>query len=91
MNNGPICYTPDGCPLLGPVDGHPGLWLATGFCVGIGTGGGSGQFLARWMTDGEPPYSLPMVYPARFGGPHVRDEVLADIVATYARGYVTPV
>ena len=31
INNGPICYTPNGCPLLGPVESHPGLWLATGF------------------------------------------------------------
>jgi len=33
----PICYTPDALPLLGPVITHPGLWLASGFCVGIGT------------------------------------------------------
>ena len=66
VNNGPICYTPDGCPLLGPVGGHRGLWLAAGFCVGIGTGGGSGEFLANWMVDGAPPFELPIVYPSRF-------------------------
>ena len=38
VNNGPICYAPDGSPLLGPVEGHEGLWLAAGFAVGIGTG-----------------------------------------------------
>ena len=38
VNNGPIRYAPDGSPLLGPVEGHEGLWLAAGFAVGIGTG-----------------------------------------------------
>ena len=87
VNNGPICYTPDGCPLLGPVESHRGLWLATGFCVGIGTGGGSGRFLADWMVNGEPGFDLPMVYPARFSNAMTREEYLAEITATYARGY----
>lgn len=39
INNGPMCLTPDGLPLLGPIPAMPGLWLATGFNVGIGTGG----------------------------------------------------
>lgn len=87
VNNGPICYTPDGCPLLGPVESHRGLWLATGFCVGIGTGGGSGRFLADWMVNGEPGFDLPMVYPSRFSNQLTRDECVAQIKATYARGY----
>lgn len=90
VNNGPICYTPDGCPLLGPVEGHAGLWLATGFAIGIGTGGGSGDYLAHWMSEGSPPYDLPIVHPSRFPAPIPRDECLSRIVATYARGYVTP-
>jgi glycine/D-amino acid oxidase-like deaminating enzyme len=87
VNNGPICYTPDGCPLLGPVDQHPGLWLASGFCVGIGTGGGSGEYLARWMIDGSPQYDLPIVYPSRFSNDLSREECLEQIEATYVRGY----
>ena len=90
INNGPICYAPDGCPLLGPVDTHPGLWLAAGFAIGIGTGGGSAEFLAHWMTHGEPPYELPIVYPSRFSPEMHREQVLDAIVATYARGYATP-
>ncbi len=91
INNGPICYTPDGCPLLGPVAGQDGLWLATGFAIGIGTGGGSGAFLAHWMTQGAPPYDLPIVDPARFGHGMSRADCVAAIRATYARGYVVPV
>ncbi len=90
VNNGPICYTPDGCPLLGPVESHLGLWLATGFAIGIGTGGGSGEFLARWMIDGRPEYDLPIVHPSRFSDGLTREECLRLIAATYARGYSSP-
>ena len=90
VNNGPICYAPDGCPLLGPVSSYPGLWLATGFCVGIGTGGGSGDYLAKWMTTGAPPFDLPIVYPERFDNNWSRDDCVKAMIQTYARGYVTP-
>ncbi len=90
INNGPIAYTPDGCPLLGPVKTHPGLWLATGFCVGIGTGGGSGEFLANWMVNGKESYSLPIVHPSRFSNDISQSECLKMITQTYAKGYVIP-
>jgi dimethylglycine dehydrogenase len=87
VNNGPICYTPDGLPLLGPVGGQDGLWLASGFTIGIGTGGGAGQFLAQWMADGKPGYDLPAVYPSRFGDGLRKEDALRQIKATYERGY----
>ena len=91
VNNGPICYTPDGCPLLGPVEGQDGLWLATGFSIGIGTGGGSAEYLAHWMVNGAPSYDLPIVYPSRFSNDMTRERCLDLINSTYAAGYVTPV
>ncbi len=90
VNNGPICYTPDGCPLVGPVASHPGLWLAAGFPVGIGTGGGSGKYLAEWMSEGRPPYDLALIDPARFSRPLGRKECLDSIARIYASGYVVP-
>ena len=33
--NGPICYTPDGNPLVGPAPGLRNMWLAEGFSFGI--------------------------------------------------------
>ena len=87
VNNGPICYTPDGLPLLGPVKGREGLWLASGFTIGIGTGGGAGQFLAHWMIKGTPPYDLPVVYPSRFTNDLTRTKALRAIKSTYKRGY----
>ena len=85
--NGPICYTPDALPLLGPVESHHGLWLASGFCVGIGTGAGSADFLANWMMHGQPPYDLPIVYPNRFAPDLTTAESLASITQIYRRGY----
>ena len=85
--NGLICYTPDGCPLLGPVKGFHGLWLATGFCIGIGTGGGSGDFLVNWIVNGAPPYDLPAVLPDRFPHNLTSSEIVKSIIDTYARGY----
>lgn len=90
VNNGPICYTPDGAPLIGSVENHPGLWLACGFAIGIGTGGGSGEFLARSMVDGVAPYNLPIVHPSRFSNDLSRDDCLAMITRTYAAGYALP-
>lgn len=85
--HGAICYTPDALPLLGPVEQHTGLWLATGFSIGIGTGGGSADYLAQWMVTGQPPYDLPVVYPSRFGDDLTVDQSLQMIRKVYEMGY----
>ncbi len=65
--NGPICYTPDGNPLLGPVPGLRNLWLAEGFSFGITAAGGAGHYLALLMTEGEAEIDLSSLDPRRFG------------------------
>ncbi|OED34875.1 hypothetical protein AB833_31815 [Chromatiales bacterium (ex Bugula neritina AB1)] len=91
INNGPMCWTPDGLPLLGPVgDGYEGLWLASGFNVGIGTGGGSAEFLAQWMVNGKPHFDLPIVHADRFGNDMSRESALDSIRACYRQGYRLP-
>ena len=89
-NNGPMCLTPDGLPLIGPVPKMDGLWLAAGFNVGIGTGGGSAEILANWMTTGKPPKGLDAIHADRFGNDMGTDEALASIRDVYARGYHLP-
>jgi glycine/D-amino acid oxidase-like deaminating enzyme len=84
---GAICYSPDALPLLGPVKQYPGLWLATGFSIGIGTGSGSADYLAQWMVNGRPPYDLPVVYPSRFGNNLTLDQNLQMIRKVYETGY----
>ena len=85
VNNGPMCLTPDGLPLLGPVTGQDGLWLATGFNVGIGTGGGAAEFLAQWMTSGKPASGLDAVHADRFGNGLTKDAALDEIRKVYAK------
>ena len=46
--NGPITYTPDILPMVGPSL-LPNMWLAVGFGYGVVHGGGVGQFLADWI------------------------------------------
>ncbi len=89
-NNGPMCLTPDGLPLIGPVPAMERLWLATGFNVGIGTGGGSAEILANWMTTGQPPKGLDAIHADRFGNDLSKDAALASIRKVYARGYQLP-
>jgi len=76
--------------MLGPIPEHDGLWLAAGFNVGIGTGGGSGEFLAHWMTQGKPLYDLKAVHADRFGNEMTTEEATEQISEVYARGYKLP-
>lgn len=76
--------------MLGPLPEHPGLWLASGFNVGIGTGGGAAEFLADWMTTGEPTYDLPIVHADRFGNDVSVTQAMESIRACYRQGYKLP-
>ncbi|WP_295046944.1 FAD-dependent oxidoreductase [uncultured Paracoccus sp.] len=66
--NGPICYTPDGNPLVGPAPGLRNMWLAEGFSFGITAAGGVGHYLTQMMTEGEAEIDMASLDPRRFGG-----------------------
>lgn len=77
----PDAMTPDGNPLLGPVPGVRGLWLAAGLSLnGFGGAGGIGRAIAEWITAGEPELDLTSYRPWRFGRHH-RDPVWAAELA----------
>ncbi|WP_424927922.1 GcvT family protein [Amaricoccus tamworthensis] len=65
--NGPICYTPDGNPLVGPAPGLTNMWLAEGFSFGITAAGGTGHYLAQMMAEGEAEIDMASLDPKRFG------------------------
>ncbi len=65
--NGPICYTPDGNPLVGPAPGLRNMWLAEGFSFGITAAGGTGHYLAQMMTEGEAEIDMASLDPKRYG------------------------
>jgi dimethylglycine dehydrogenase len=51
--NGPFTFSPDGNPLVGPIRGLRGYWVACGVMAGLSQGGGVGLALATWMTSGD--------------------------------------
>jgi dimethylglycine dehydrogenase len=65
--NGPICYTPDGNPLVGPAPGLDNMWLAEGFSFGITAAGGTGYYLAQMMVEGEAEIDMASLDPKRYG------------------------
>lgn len=71
--NGPITFTPDANPLIGPAHGLENAWLLTGSSMGVMEGGGAGWFLAHWMTHGAPPMDAMAVDSRRFGSWADRD------------------
>jgi glycine cleavage system aminomethyltransferase T/glycine/D-amino acid oxidase-like deaminating enzyme len=51
----PDAMTPDANPLMGPLPGLRGFWMAAGLSLnGFGGGGGIGRALAGWITAGDP-------------------------------------
>ena len=65
--NGPISYTPDGSPLIGPAWDVQNVWLNEGHSFGVTAAGGAGWQLAEWITEGDPGIDMLGVDPRRFG------------------------
>lgn len=81
--NGPITFTPDANPLIGPAQGLANAWLLTGSSMGVMEGGGAGRFLAHWMTHGAPPMDALAVDSRRFGPWADRDFRVAKAVECF--------
>ena len=65
--NGPIPYTPDGHPLVGPMPAVPQAFEAAVFTFGIAQAGGAGKVLAEWIVEGGTEWDTWAVDPRRFG------------------------
>ena len=85
--NGPITYSPDGHPLLGPIHGYKNYFACTGFNFGIAQGGGAGHFLAQWIVDGQPELDLFELDPRRFGDYANHEYTVAKATEVYANEY----
>lgn len=81
--NGPITFTPDANPLIGPAHGLENAWLLTGSSMGVMEGGGAGWFLAHWMTHGAPPLDALAVDSRRFGAWADREYCVAKAVECF--------
>jgi dimethylglycine dehydrogenase len=86
---GPFTATPDGNPLVGPIDGVPGYWAACGVFAGFSQCAGVGLVLANWIVDGDPGMDAFGMDPARFGAFAANDSYLLPMTAQfYARRFV---
>jgi dimethylglycine dehydrogenase len=65
--NGPFTFSPDGNPLVGPICGMRGMWVACAVMAGLSQGGGVGLSLANWMIDGDPGDDIWGMDVARYG------------------------
>ncbi|MEP4248323.1 GcvT family protein [Tateyamaria sp.] len=66
--NGPITYTIDGAPLVGPIPGKRNAFCIIGLRAGLGEGGGHGWLLAQQIVHGEAQYDTWVIDPRRFTG-----------------------
>ena len=74
--NGPITYTIDGAPLVGPIPGKRNAFCIIGLRAGLGEGGGHGWLLAQQIVHGEAEYDTWVLDPRRFAG-HANVELTA--------------
>mgnify|MGYP003627030163 CR=1 FL=1 len=74
--NGPITYTIDGAPLVGPIPGKRNAFCIIGLRAGLGEGGGHGWLLAQQIVHGEAQYDTWVIDPRRFTG-HTNVELTA--------------
>jgi dimethylglycine dehydrogenase len=64
--NGPIPYSPDGNPYIGPAHGLPNFYQCCCFSFGIAQAGGGGKSIAEWIVHGEPEWDFWVFDPRRY-------------------------
>ncbi|NND90658.1 MAG: FAD-dependent oxidoreductase [Granulosicoccus sp.] len=89
--NGPIPYSPDGMPYIGPAFGLQNFYHLNGFSFGICQSGGAGKMIAEWVIDGKPEWDLWGVDPRRYTDyadqPYVVDRAIELYQHEYAINY----
>ncbi len=85
--NGPIPYTPDGNPLIGPMPGVTNAFEACVFTFGIAQAGGAGKVLAEWVTEGATEWDMWSCDPRRFTDYTDHDYCVAKAREVYGHEY----
>ncbi|MFW6373992.1 MAG: GcvT family protein [Thermodesulfobacteriota bacterium] len=86
---GPITYTPNGDPLVGPAYPLKNFFNACGYSFGITQAGGIGHYIAGWIMEGEPEIDLWPVDSRRYGSYANWAYIHEKIEDTYPRLYAT--
>jgi len=85
--NGPIPYSPEGLPYIGPAHGLKNFFQCCCFSFGIAQSGGAGKTLAEWVTEGEPEWDLWALDPRRYTGYATKSYVTAKAIELYQNEY----
>ena len=85
--NGPFTFAPDGNPLIGPIRGQRGHWVACGVMAGLSQGGGVGLAMANWMTTGDPGFDVWGMDVARYGDWTTPSYTRAKVMENYSRRF----
>src|SRR5271156_1733926 len=85
--NGPFTFSPDGNPLVGPVQGLPGIWCACAVMAGFSQGGGVGLALSQWMVNGDPGFDVWAMDVARYGEWATRRYTNEKVRENYSRRF----
>lgn len=85
--NGPIPYSPDGLPYLGPAHGLARFFHCNTFSFGIAQAGGAGKALAEWVVNGGTEWDLWSMDPRRFTDYATKTYTVAKAVETYQQEY----
>lgn len=85
--NGPFTFAPDGNPLVGPVRGLPGFWVACGVMAGFSQGGGVGLALSNWMIHGDPGFDIWAMDVSRYGDWATMAYTNAKVRENYSRRF----
>ncbi|WP_306115638.1 MULTISPECIES: FAD-dependent oxidoreductase [unclassified Roseovarius] len=88
--NGPIPYSPDALPLVGPAGGARNFFHATGVQIGITHSAAIGKAITEWLTDGETEWDLSAWDPRRFGPWATQDYATARASEHYDLQYAIP-
>ncbi|MBI02817.1 MAG: glycine cleavage system protein T, partial [Acidimicrobiaceae bacterium] len=85
--NGPFTFAPDGNPLIGPIRGQRGHWVACGVMAGLSQGGGVGLAMANWMTTGDPGFDVWGMDVARYGDWTTPSYTRVKVMENYSRRF----
>jgi dimethylglycine dehydrogenase len=85
--NGPIPYSPDGNPYIGPAHGLRNFYHCCCFSFGIAQSGGAGKTLAEWIVHGDPEWDFWSLDPRRYADYATKSYVVAKAVELYQNEY----
>jgi dimethylglycine dehydrogenase len=85
--NGPIPYSPDGNPYIGPAHGFSNFFQACCFSFGIAQSGGAGKTVAEWIAHGEPEWDFWSLDPRRYTNYATKSYVIDKAIELYQNEY----